>query len=329
MRPSRGFAVLAVAAVAATGMIATPAAATPDNPARYAWLKSCPRGDGSVPCGSWMLTLRSGRTVKLPGAQVHPRSADGKVDRTTSNSISVSNDGRFVNYFKGGELVVREVSSGKVRPLPGGTASLPKGIGQSDVDTTLSPDGSAIVVDYYDTANRLPTLVVNLKTGETAKLPPKNSLMGFSPSGKYLLTSRFTEDNITEFTVFDAEGNRTASQVIPQIVSNNAPVALADDGNTVALVISSESSRPRLRTYDLSADTVSEAIGIGMPKDETAQRLSWDAAGSLTLWTSRSDQEGELDSAVKRTLNAETGSTRKLDSFRLRKNVWVWWLPGE
>lgn len=48
------------------------------------------------------------------------------------------------------------------------------------------------------------------------------------------------------------EGKRTASQVIPQIVSDN--------GNTVALVISSESSRPRLRTYDLS-----ETIGLDQP----------------------------------------------------------------
>ncbi|MEV4182003.1 hypothetical protein AB0J28_11245 [Streptosporangium canum] len=332
MKPSRGFAALTVAAAAAA-MITTPADATTgavsDDSVRYAWLSSCAKKDYKVPCGNWMLTMRSGKTVKLADARVHPKQARGKVDKETNALFAVSGDGRSVNYIKGDKLVIRDVNSGKVRPLPGGTADLPKGLGQDSVDTTLSPDGSIAVVDYFDAAEKLPSLVANLKTGKVTKLPSKNSVLSFSPDGQHLLTGRFTDDNITEFAVFDAEGHETSSQVVPQIVSNNAPIALADDGTTVTLVITGGSGKPRLRTYDLSSDTVSDAVPLGTPKDESAQRLYWDAAGTLTLWTSRGDEEGTVISAVKRTVNAGTGTTHRLDSFKVRTDPWTWWLPGE
>ncbi|GAA3443714.1 hypothetical protein [Planomonospora venezuelensis] len=333
--PSRGLAALALAAAAASAVIATPAqaytgaaSATPDS-VRYAWVGSCPEKDYTVPCGAWTLTMRSGKTVKLADAQVHPRNAKGKADKEAATPFAVSGDGRFVNYFKDGGLVVRDVNSGKVRPLPGKAAALPKGLGMAEVDTVISPDGSIVVVDYYDEADRLPTLVANLKTGKVVTLPTSDSVLSFSPDGEHLLTSRFTDDNTTEFAVFDAAGEQTASQVVPQIVSNNSPVALADDGNTVAVVVTGGSNRPRLRTYDLAADTVSEAVALGIPKGESSQRLFWDAAGTLTLWTSREGSDEKPGSAVKRTVNAETGATRKLDSFRIKSTTWTWWLPGE
>ncbi len=335
MTPSRGFAALALAAAAvtATTTIVTPAeaktGAASDDSVRYAWIKSCPKKDYTIPCGKWMLTLRSGKTVKLADARVNPRQANGKVDKDSSTVFAVSGDGRFVNYFKGDKLVVRDVNSGKVRPLPGKAAVLPRKLGQNDVDTMFSPDGSIVVVDYFDDPEKLPTLVVNLKSEKTTKLPSKNSVLSFSPDGQHLLTSRFTDDNTTEFVVFDTDGKETASQVVPQIVSNNSPVALADDGSTVALVVTGASNKPRLRTYDLASDTVSDAVPLGIPKNEGAQRLYWDPAGTLTLWTGRSDSQGDVTSAVKRTVNAQTGSTHKLDSFAIKNSPWTWWLPGE
>ncbi|MDP9863377.1 MULTISPECIES: hypothetical protein [Streptosporangium] len=334
MRPTRGFAVLAIAAAAAA-MITTPAdartGAASDDSVRYAWIKACPKPkkDYKIPCGNWTLAMRSGKTIKLTDARVNPKQAGGKVDKESSALFAVSGDGRSVNYIKGDKLVVRDVNSGKVRPLPGRAAKLPKGIGQGEVDTTLSPDGSIAVVDYFDDAEKLPSLVANLKTGKVVELPSKNSVMSFSPDGQHLLTGRFTDDNITEFAVFDAEGRETSSQVVPQIVSNNAPIALADDGTTVTLIITGGSGKVRLRTYDLASDTVSDPVPLGTPKGESAQRLYWDAAGTLTLWTSTGDEEGTVVSAVKRRVNAETGATRKLDSFRVRSDPWTWWLPGE
>ncbi|MBG0827469.1 hypothetical protein HS041_06790 [Planomonospora sp. ID67723] len=333
INPSRGLAALALAAAAASTVIVAPAqaytGAASADAVRYAWIGSCPKKDYTVPCGDWTLTMRSGKTIKLTDAQVHPKNAEGKVDKESTALFAVSGDGRFVNYFKDGKLVIRDVNSGEVRPLPGKAATLPKGLGMVDVDTVISPDGSILVVDYYDSAEKLPTLVTNLKTGKVVTLPTSNSVQSFSPDGEHLLTSRFTDDNTTEFAVFDAEGKQTSSQVVPQIVSNNSPIALADDGNTVAVVVTGGSNKPRLRTYDLAADTVSEAVALGTPKNETAQRLFWDPAGTLTLWTSRESGDEKTIAAVQRTVNAETGATRKLDSFRVKSATWTWWLPGE
>ncbi|WP_433250369.1 hypothetical protein ACQPYK_04035 [Streptosporangium sp. CA-135522] len=332
MKPSRGLAALAVAAAAAT-MIMTPAdaktgAASTDS-VRYSWIKSCGKKEPKSPCGGWKLTMRSGRTIKLTDARVNPKQAGGKVDKSSTTMFAISGDGRFVSYIRGDKLVIRDVNRGQVRPLPGKAADLPKGLDQSGVDPMISPDGSIVVVDYFDDAEKLPTLVADLKTGKVAKLPAKNNVMSFSPDGRHLLTGRFTDDNITEFAVFDIDGHETSRQVVPQIVSNNSPVALADDGTTVALIVTGASSKPRLRTYDLSSDTVSDAVPLGMPKNESAQRLYWDSAGTLTLWNTSGNDEGTVVSAVKRTVNAETGATRKLDSFTVRADPWTWWLPGE
>ncbi|GGL24373.1 hypothetical protein [Planomonospora parontospora] len=350
--PSRALAALtlAVATATTTTTIATPAqantgaaSATRSAPAsaastdadadadavRYAWLKSCTKKDAAAPCGAWTLSLRSGRTVRLPDARVHPAYAGGKSDTSAGALFTVSGDGRVVNYFKGDRLVVRNVSSGKIRSLPGRAASLPGGLDMSEVDVALSPDGSIVAVDYLDTAARLPTLIADVANGRVAELPPGDTVLGFSPDGRHLLTSRFTDDNTTEFRVFDTGGRRTASQVVPQVVSNNSPVALADDATTVALIVTGASGASRLRTYDLASDTVSDAVALGIPEGETPQRLFWDPAGALTLWTSRGDSEGDITSAVQRTVGAATGTTRRLDSFKIKSGLWTWWLPGE
>ncbi|GGS83322.1 hypothetical protein GCM10010156_47500 [Planobispora rosea] len=335
--PLRGLAVLALAAAAAPALVITPAqahtgaasaASSPDS-VRYAWVKSCPKKDYTIPCGRWTLTMRSGKTIKLTDARVNPENANGKVDKDGAALFAISGDGRFVNYFKGDKLVVRDVSSGKVRPLPGKAATLPKGLGMNEVDTTISHDGSIVVVDYYDEAGTLPSLVADMRTGKVVKLSAANNVLSFSATGTHLLTSRFTDDNTTEFAVFDTDGHKTASQVVPQIVSNNAPVALADDGNTVAVIVTGASRKHRLHTYDLAADTVSDPVALGIPRNENAQRLFWDSAGALTLWTSRDDENENPVFAVKRTVNAETGAARKVDSYKVRGETWTWWLPGE
>ncbi|GII02380.1 TolB family protein [Planobispora takensis] len=336
MTPStfaRGLGALTLTAAAAATVTASPAqantgAASADT-VRYAWTKSCQKKDYIFPCGHWTLTMRSGKTIKLTDARTRPVNKKGKVDKESITTFAVSGDGRVVNYFKGDKLVVRDVNTGEVRPLPGAAAVLPKGLGMDNLDTTLSPDGSIVVVDYFDEKDRLPSMVANVKTGKVIKLSAKYAVLSFSPDGEHLLTSRYTDDNTTEFAVFDAAGEKTASQVVPQIVSNNAPIALADDGNTVALVITGGSGKTSLRTYDLAADTVSEAVPLGIPKKESSQRLFWNPSGILTLWTALLDEEGDVTAAVKRTVDAGSGTTRTLDSFKIKGSPWSWWLPGE
>ncbi|MER7207874.1 hypothetical protein ABT340_12475 [Streptosporangium sp. NPDC000239] len=335
MSSIRGLAVLALGTVTATVVAMTmtvpPAEARTDDLVRYAWIKSCAKGDHTVPCGKWTLTLRSGRTVRLDDARVNPRRANGTVDKDAGTTFAVSGDGRVVNYLRGDVLVVRDVTSGKVVPLPGRAATLPKGLDQASVDTMLSEDGSAVVIDYLDEEERLPSLLVDRESGKIATLPAKINVMGFSPDGRHVLTSRYTDDSTTEFVIFDGAGRVTASRVVPQIVANNSPVALANDGTTTAFVVTGAmTKKARLHTYSLTSDTVSAAVRLGVSVNDGAQRLSWNPAGTLTLWTSFSEAHGgQVTSAAKRTVNARTGTVHTVDSFPIKNAPWSWWLPGE
>ncbi|GAA2394873.1 hypothetical protein GCM10010404_60350 [Nonomuraea africana] len=300
---------------------------------RYGWVDACPKKDYSIPCGPWTLTLGSGKTVQLKDAAVHPVLPNGKTDTESSAPIAISGNGRFVGYFRKSDrrFVVRDVGSGSVKALPGKAAMAPKGVGMLNVDPLLSPDGRRIVIDYYDDAAKLPSLLVDLRTRAIHKIPGNETVQGFSPDGSHLLTSRGTDDNTTELAVYDASGTEVQSRVVPQVVANNAPIALADDGVTVGLVIVSPQAngKARLRTYDLSTDTVSDAVTLRVPAGEAANRLVWDTAGEVTLWTVKSDAEGETSHATRRAVNPDTGATTKRDSFRIKSGIWTWWLPGD
>ncbi|WP_084965896.1 hypothetical protein [Thermoactinospora rubra] len=333
---SRGFAVLALAAAASTMVIAAPAQAQAraGDQARYAWVKGCAKRDYTVPCGPWTLTLSSGKDLVLKDAVVHPKTAGGKVDKEASAPIAISGNGAHVAYFRksDGRLVTRDLAKGTVKPLPGDAARLPKGIGMADIDLALSNDGGKLFVDYFDADSTRKSVVANLRNGALTRIPGAEVLQGFSPSGEYVLTSRTTEDNTTEFAVYDASGSEVESRVVPQVVSNNAPIALNDDAKTVAVLITgpNETDRARLRTYDLTEDTVSDAVKLSYaPKREYPARLSWVSGDGLTLWTFRTDAEGNPIAAVRRNVNPDTGAAVKQDSFSLRKNAWTWWLPGD
>ncbi|MEU6739424.1 hypothetical protein [Streptosporangium sandarakinum] len=334
MNPSRGTAAFLTAVTAVTSFLVVGPAdaktgAVSADSVDYAWIKSCPKKDYTVPCGKWKLVMRSGKTVTLTDAQSFPRRPGGKVDKDLGAPFRVSGDGRIVSYLKNDRLVVRDVSSGEVRPLPGRAATLPRGADEAEVSTALSADGSVVVVDYGDANDRLPSLIADLRTGKVVTLPAKEDVAGFSPDGEHLLTTRQTADNTTEFSVFGKDGRRTARRVVPQIVANNAPFALADDGTTVAVVVGGDSGRPRLHTYDLTSDAVSGAVRFGLPKGEEVQLLGWGPAGALTMWNHVGDGDEEPALVVKRTVNAETGATRKLGSFKPRRDSWIWWAAGE
>ncbi|MDH2428970.1 hypothetical protein [Sphaerisporangium sp. TRM90804] len=298
---------------------------------RYAWVDECPKKGSTVPCGAWTLNLRSGRKVVLGDAVVFPREPGGGVDRENSAPLAVSGDGSRLVYFRksDGRLVWNRAAGGKARALPGGAGRVPKGIGMGDVNPTLSHDGTVLVIDYTDEAGKLPTLAVDLTAGDVERLPGGDAVQGLSPDGRQVLTSRFTEDNTTAFSVYGIDGSTGESREVPQVVSNNAPVALADDGVTVGVVIFSTSGKPRLRQYDLSTDAVSPAVEMGLAGNELPYHLMWTRSGALTLWSLRLDAAGDFSHAVARGVNPSTGGLKKADSFRLRAGVWAWWLPGE
>lgn len=328
MLHTRGLAVLAVAAAASTLMITPAAAGT--NTVRYAWVDGCAKKDYTVPCGPWTLTMRSGKDLVLKDAVVFPESAGGKVDKEANAPLAVSGNGRYVNYFRKSDsrLVIHDVVTGSVKALPGKAAILPKGLGMSDLDLGFSNDGRRLVIDYLDFSATKPSVVVDLRAGTTSKLPGGEFVQSFSPDGEYVLTSRSTDDNTTEFAVYDGKGDKMHSQVVPQVVSNNSPIALADDGTTVALVITG-SKKARLRTYDLSTDEVSEAVTLRYPATESPTRLLWETSGKLSVWNMRSNANGDLQGYTKRTIDPNSGASPLADSFRFKSGIWTWWLPGD
>jgi hypothetical protein len=330
---------LAILAIAAAALVVPATAAEAKTGAtsdakgqvRYAWLKSCPKKDYTIPCGPWTITLGSGKNLVLKDAVVHPYLADGKVDKEGATSFAISGNGKVVSYFRKSDrkIVVRDVASGKVRALPGKAGKLPKGLGMSDLDTFLSDDGGKIVIDYYDAAGTRPSLVVDLGTGKARSLRADSAVQGFSPDGKLVLTTRFTDENTTEFSVYDESGAKVNSQVVPQIVANNSPIALADDGSTVGVLITNPKGKQRLRLYDLASDTVGDAVDISVPKNEGAHRLFFDGSGNLTLWELRGDKAGNVVGADERRVDSSTGATTVIDSFKIKSTTWTWWLPGE
>ncbi|WP_214109615.1 hypothetical protein [Acrocarpospora catenulata] len=333
MKLGKSLAMLAVAAAAVAALpgVAEARTGAASGVARYVWVNSCPKKDYTVPCGPWTVTTRTGKKVALPDAQVFPVDAAGRTDKESSTTIALSGDGAHVAYFRKSDnrLVVRDLRNNKVRTLPSKAAKLPKGIGMSDVDTFLSEDGNLLVIDYFDEGARRPSLIVDVAAGTTRTLPGNANMQGFSPNGEHLLVTRYTDENTTEFAVFDAQGVKENSQVVPQIVANNAPLALSDDGSTVALIVTSPKSTQTLRVYDLTADTVGDPVRVKVAKNEYAHRLFWTGDDQLTLWELRSNTAGTTTGASAHRLDPTTGTTSVIDSFKIHSKVWTWWLPGE
>ncbi|MFC0864123.1 hypothetical protein ACFHYQ_17655 [Sphaerimonospora cavernae] len=300
-----------------------------DKRIRYVWVKECGKGDATVPCGPWTVTLANGKDVRLTDALVFSLTAKGKVDTGVMAPVTVSGDGNRVAYFRkpDGKLVVRDVAKGRVHVLPGSSAKPPKGVTMSDVVLTLSPDGEIVAIDYGDRNEKLPSLLVDLRSKKIGKLKGNLTVEGFSPDGKHVLTRRVTSENTTEFAAYDLDGNRTNSQVVPQVVANNSPIALADDGTSMALIINMSGTKRRLRTYDLASDTVGDYVDVTAPKGEDAYSLRWTPDGGLALWALRWDREMNLRGVTLRGLDPATGATTKIDSFKLRSDLWNWYLP--
>ncbi|WP_157518268.1 hypothetical protein [Herbidospora mongoliensis] len=297
-------------------------------PARYVWLKACPKDDYTVPCGQWMISRRDGTTTALADAQVHRVTASGGVDRESALQPALSGDGTRIAYFtaKTKKLVIRDLTTGKVAAMRGAAAKLPKGISINDVDTQLSNDGKHIAVDYIDEDGKLPTKIVEVASGRYYTLPADTSLQGFGADGSSVMVTSVSDQNTTLFTSIDADGELN-SQEVPQVVDHNYPLALAGDGRSVAVFI--EGRQAALRIYDLSSDSVGPPIKLTMPKGERANKLAWDSSDRLRLWTYRNTGDGVVIGGGVRTIDIRTGEIKKIDTWSLKSSLWIWWLPGE
>ncbi|MFF3667255.1 hypothetical protein [Microtetraspora malaysiensis] len=326
------------AAQARTGTAAavetrTGASSAAKGEVRYAWAKLCAKKgqEYNIPCGPWKVVMRDGTTRTVTDARVNPVTAAGKVDKELMSEFALSGDGRYAAYFRKSDskLVVRDFAANRVRVLPGTTGRLPKGVGMDDVNAKLSYDGERILLDYSSGDAKLSTLLVDLTTGKVSTISPKLSVQDFSPDGRHLLATRSTGENTTELLVLDENGATTARRVVPQVVANNMPQAVADDGNSVAVTITTPSGKTRLRVYDLEADNVGAAVDVKVPKNESPYRLSWDASGSLTLWDLRNNKDGDTTGIVRRSLDPDSGATSTIDTIKLGSKIYMWWLPGE
>ncbi|WP_157521981.1 hypothetical protein [Herbidospora cretacea] len=321
---TRAFVAAALTALAVMSP-ATVAEARTGAAARYVWLKSCPKKDYTVPCGQWMITRRDGTTTPLADAQVHRVTASGGVDREGALQPALSGDGRRLAYFtaKTRKLVVRDLTTGKVQAVK---ATLPKGITINDVDTLLSKDGRHLAIDYLDEAGALPTRIVEVASGRSYTLPADAALHGFSGDGSKVMVTSASDQNTTLFSSVDADGVLN-TQEVPQVVDDNYPLALADDGRGIAVFI--DGRRPALRIYDLSSDSVGPPVRLTMPKGERANRLAWDTSDRLLLWTYRNNADDVVVGGSLRSIDVNTGEMKKIDTWTLKSNLWIWWLPGE
>ncbi|GIH27952.1 hypothetical protein Aph01nite_62620 [Acrocarpospora phusangensis] len=327
-------AILAIAVVSVTG---TPAVAGAESgtarnaeaSARYAMLQSCPKKDYRVPCGSWTVVLRDGKKVVLEDAQVFQVTGN-KVDKESSLPIHLSGDGRRAVYFRKADrqLVVRDLSTNKVIALPAKAAKVPAGMNMSDVGTFLSGDGAVLVIDYLEEAARRESLIVDVASGDVRTFKGNESVDSVSARGEYVLTSRYTSENTWTYTAYDRAGNAVNSQVVPQIVANNSPVALADDGTTMAVVVSGIAGTS-LRLYDLANDTVGGKIDVSVPKREVVQHVQWDSGDRLTLRTFHDVADYTATQNASWEVSAGTGVTKRTDSFTIKSKVWDYRLPGD
>jgi hypothetical protein len=303
----------------------TAVSAAPDT-IRYASVKKCTdeKKGVDVPCGTWRLTLRSGRTVRLPGARVSPRDAKGKVRENQVAPIAVSGDGTTVAYFRKSDdrLVVRRLGG---EPLVLRYAP-PKGVGMDLIVVYLSPDGGRLAVQVDDEPGRRPTLVFDLSdlSDGPGELPGSLAFHGFSGDGESLLTARLDGDRVTRLITVPAEGEGH-SVAPPGAVADNPPYALAADGRAVAFL--SGSGRPRLRRYDMESGATASGPSVRLRDEENVEAVTWTGDTQVTAHVSR---PVEGDRTAVRVLEIDIGSGRAAvrDSYTIGGNVYGYAVRG-
>lgn len=300
--------ILLAAAVLAATLTPGPAhAATHGHSIRYVSLNAC---DGS-PCGPWTLSLHNGAHLRLPDAQVRALSKRGKPIKGSMAPIGVNGNGTRVAYLRAsdGRLVVRDIDSGVVHPMPWNV--FPKGVSQQFADLRLSLDGGKLAVSrggrarLYDVAS----------ASHLSTLPKGQEFLGFSGDGDEALTRK--RDLLYSHTLGGRELARSK-------VKSDGPFALNADGVTVAYLTESR-GKGRAVLWDLVSDRENVRTWVWVPDYrgivQLVDMLDWTADRQLTMHIADDAMRSPYKMHVLR-LDLATSRFTLRDRFAVRANAY-------
>ncbi|MFB9891513.1 hypothetical protein ACFFOQ_17030 [Planobispora takensis] len=247
-------------------------------------------------CAPWRLSLRNGKVIRLKEARVF--TGPGRGARAP---FALSPHGSKAAYFrlKDGALVVRDVTTGVARAVPGikWPVELPLQIG-------LSPGGRFVTLrgDHLE-----PRRVLDTVTGRTHPLPALRVPWSFSPDNAYLLA--YEGDNtVVVYSTADWSVVRKVRTPPGALHMNGTTIAYIDRGHR-------RDGTHRIRFVDLATGRPAEAP-LEIPFGEEGRWLLWDRAGNLDLLT-RVTESSHGDLTTFRWRRA-SDDMRVLDTFTNR-----------
>jgi hypothetical protein len=260
-------AVLLVSTLGAGSESPAAAAARKTQYVRYAGASCLGRNGEYHVCAPWRLVLRSGRVIRLTEARVF-----ATADHKGRAPFGLSPHGSQAAYFRlrDGALLVRDVTSGKVRVVPGITWS------PNQPRISLSPAARFIVVqrDFGG-----PRQLLDSITGQVVHtLPAGEHPVSFSPDNRYMITARPIAGGVGYSAV-------VYSTAIWSVVHRGARAgALGMDGTTIAYIADWNTKHPSIRIVNVVTGAPTRAP-IPIPAGEFPHWAIWDRAGHLDLLT--------------------------------------------
>ncbi|TMR21139.1 hypothetical protein ETD86_16265 [Nonomuraea turkmeniaca] len=253
------------------------------------------------PISPWRLRLRDGRLIRL---------TDAMFSDPPSWPVLTPHGSQVAYYRKSdGAWVVRDLTTGKVRAVPG---RFSRGGGFCK----LSPGGRFLVVC------RQPYQIVDTVTGQAHTLPSGHyGKFSFSPDNKYVLFHRKTDPDLVSRDPGITEVFSTETWTV---VYRGTQVGALRMGGSIVAYIDSHYSRPTyIRFWNLATGT-SARPAIKVPAGETPRALVWDRADHLDVLTYLENKyRGGLviRKSGYRWRRADDGM-RILDTFRILATHW-------
>ncbi|MFJ2028494.1 WD40 repeat domain-containing protein [Streptosporangium sp. NPDC087985] len=250
--------------------------------------------DGCV-CAPWTLWTWGGQVIKLTDARVFA----GKAGKQPA-PLALSPDGGYIAYFRreDGALVIRDMSTGGVREVPGVQWS--RQLRSTRID--LAPAGRYVVLGSGQ-ADR----VLNARNGRSSAVPPGLRPWSFSPDAKLMLA-------------VDDEFRAGIYSTATLAEKGRVPVggALSPDGTTVAYFTSDDSA---IGLWNVAAGRSGARQPIALPAAKIPIRLRWDGDGHLDL--QMVEAAGNGDNAVYSWYRLDQGSgvAQPVDTFTVPDSV--------
>lgn len=244
--------------------------------------------------GPWRLGLQDGRLIRL----------DDAVFASYRSEPALTPHGSQVAYYRkpDGRWVIRDLTTGKVRRVPGRFLS-------DGAFCQLSPGGRFLVLcgDTYQ--------IVDSYTGQAHKLSGGHGPVSFSPDNAYVLHHYNLDPHILsqDFGVTEVYDTRTWA-----VVRHGKRFgALAMGGRVVATM---KDHSMYIQFWDVSTGWPTRRP-VKVPEGETARALMWDRAGNLDVLTEvhRKYSKGFVVRERAHRWRRVTDKMRILDTFRITK----------